>query len=337
MSLYIHQGNQKLLWETIHKKYFIHQYFMKSSPEEKINWFKIIIQQFYKKNEFQSLTRDDLLKINRETLQYMINDLKQKLSTYAPVSIPTQVPTPIQNEVPLVPVQNPGLLPSHTHNIPVTEFSRSVQSKQDLFNQQFTERQKEYNSMNQRELPKEITFAEKFEDEVITNMEELIQHQIKQREFELLKYSPVQTPENIPPPPVMYERTQPLLKLRETLPPETISTEVLILAPFQTITPPSKHVSWSKSPPDLMYCYKDEILTLTDKLEKQELLLTEFQKKMDEMSLIIQQFIPGSQSSFLNSEIKQENQEIQNEYSINSEVKNIISEMIDTISIKTFE
>jgi len=57
--------------------------------------------------------------------------------------------------------------------------------KKNEFQEQFSNRQKEYETMFQKPLPKEINFSETMEDGVITNMEELIQKEKRQREMEI--------------------------------------------------------------------------------------------------------------------------------------------------------
>jgi len=55
------------------------------------------------------------------------------------------------------------------------------------------DRQKEYESMLAKPLPPEMNFSEKFTDEAISNMDELIAQHKKQREDELKQYAPINT------------------------------------------------------------------------------------------------------------------------------------------------
>jgi hypothetical protein len=50
----------------------------------------------------------------------------------------------------------------------------------------FNERQKDYEAMSAKPLPPEVNFSEILKDEPISNMEELIQAQQKQREYDIL-------------------------------------------------------------------------------------------------------------------------------------------------------
>ena len=64
-------------------------------------------------------------------------------------------------------------------------YSRNV-PKQDSYNSEFENRQKEYNSLFERLVPKEIDFSEKLNDEAITNMNELIERAKREREQEMV-------------------------------------------------------------------------------------------------------------------------------------------------------
>ena len=67
MSLYIHPENQRVLWTTINKV---------NGFSEKDEWFKQVIAHFYHQNSHRVLSREDLLKLNKETIEYMIQQLK---------------------------------------------------------------------------------------------------------------------------------------------------------------------------------------------------------------------------------------------------------------------
>ena len=71
MSLYILPENQTLIWNTISKM----SHFQKK--EEKQKWFQSIIQQFYDKSN-PKLNVPELRSLNKETIQYMIHELKTK-------------------------------------------------------------------------------------------------------------------------------------------------------------------------------------------------------------------------------------------------------------------
>ena len=75
MSLYIHPENQRVLWTTINKANGFQE------KHDADQWFKQVIAHFYHQNSNRVLGRDDLLKLNKETIEYMIQQLK--LTSYA--------------------------------------------------------------------------------------------------------------------------------------------------------------------------------------------------------------------------------------------------------------
>lgn len=70
MWLYICPENQRILWTTINK---VKGFTEKPDSDE---WFKNIISEFYHKNSNRILSSNDLLKLNKETIEYMIQQLK---------------------------------------------------------------------------------------------------------------------------------------------------------------------------------------------------------------------------------------------------------------------
>lgn len=162
MSLFISKENQQLLYDMIHKTPEINTMF--SSIEQKNEWFRTIIQNYYQSLP-PTLTRELLLATNRQVLAYMVNSLREKDK-----SVKVQY-TPIYD--------NPK--------------------------------------------PKSIDFSEKIEDEVITNMAELIEEQKRMRERELQEYTP---------PPPSNEGIQ-KVNILEDLPKN-------VLQPLQQFSTPSK-------------------------------------------------------------------------------------------------
>ena len=58
--------------------------------------------------------------------------------------------------------------------------SRPVNKKSSLFNDDYTQRQDEYNELLKKPLPKEVNFSEKREEETIKDMDDLL---LKQQEI----------------------------------------------------------------------------------------------------------------------------------------------------------
>jgi len=171
MSLFVNPQNQKLLWDIIHKSDLINRVFLNSTNQRKEEWFRNIIQMFYnrqiEKQGNRNITMQELKDINRETLIFM----NEKLREYVK-------PTPIP-----IYGSGPGAVPIAGSTV------ITMPSKQESYNEQFQQRQKEYEQMNEKKAPDVLNFSENIDDKPISNMEDLIQSHIKMREAELKQYS----------------------------------------------------------------------------------------------------------------------------------------------------
>lgn len=172
MSLYVVPANQEMLWNVINKNVYIQQYFGKFSHETQHQWFQQIIRYFYEKYKSTTITVNDLHTINRDTIAYMMDDVRKKVETappayssmgYSAIHAPTQI--------------NPEI-------------------KQDAYKNDYQTRKLEYEQMTERKPPEGIDFREKTADSAISNMDELIKQHLKQREIETTQYAP--PPPNIP-------------------------------------------------------------------------------------------------------------------------------------------
>jgi hypothetical protein len=173
MASYVHPDNQQLLWNVLQKTPLVQQFFSNYDVAFKEKWFKSVIQMFYEKNKHMPMDIQMLNQLNRETLSYMlssIQDRAQPESQSQPQYNITTTAVPAQPEI---------ISRENTHN-----------ARQEILNSQLAQRQKEYDSMMQRPTQSEIDFREKELDAAIPNMEELVQHHIKQREEELRQYQP---------------------------------------------------------------------------------------------------------------------------------------------------
>lgn len=185
MSLYIKYENQGLLWNTIQKN----EYFMQAFPTQAIreNWFRGIIAKFHILNP-SIVSQEGLKKNNQDTIKYMIVDLKQRIKTALIPPAPAAAPVPI-------------VKPKVTFDDRSSEYSRNKPSHTgNSFVTSFVTLKEDYESMFKKpEPPKDVTFTEKMEDQVIKNMDELIQEQIKLRELDLPNYPvlPAKEVENI--------------------------------------------------------------------------------------------------------------------------------------------
>ena len=80
MAAFIDNDNQRLLWNTLHNvPLFTHNVNENYRPI----WFKDIIGEFYEKNRFRALSKQELDLLNREVLRHMMQILKQSFENNA--------------------------------------------------------------------------------------------------------------------------------------------------------------------------------------------------------------------------------------------------------------
>jgi len=152
---FIHPENQKILWKKINRTVVFQE--CPVSLEEKQHWFKQIIQLFF--NEYKYIPID-LKELNRKTILHMINDLTQQNRMYKSNSFQSI------NET----------------FTPMNMYEGSKKSIEKENTSGFEERKKEYEFMMKPSIPDKINFTEKVEDDVITNMDELVRKHKEQRE-----------------------------------------------------------------------------------------------------------------------------------------------------------
>lgn len=159
MSRFIHPENQKLLWTKLSKTVCFKESIY--TTEEKHSWFKEIIELFYQNSKHVFLSNVNLKEINRRTILHMINELTNANRAS----------------------KNVYSAPEVLHNSLENSFlKKDMENKNSMA---FQERQKEYETMMKQNIPIEVNFNEKIEDEVITNMDELVKRHKEQREIEL--------------------------------------------------------------------------------------------------------------------------------------------------------
>jgi hypothetical protein len=247
MSLYILIENQKLIWETMNKIPQFQEY-GKYDQTEQQKWFQHIIQQFYENNKFKLLSVQDLQQLNKETLGYMIRELKNiKVKTVTPVYSNFSSPQYDRFDEPTVFTDKPHLA-SNSEKKQVTR-DYLMEKKQEELNRQFSARQNEYSSMLKKGPDLEIDFRLPMDkDEPIENIDELIKSQVHQRniEFPMIETAKELKIEN------HKEIMEPINAFVEPI--TTIVDETKPLAPrrseqfpFQDISefPPKKNVQWA--------------------------------------------------------------------------------------------
>jgi hypothetical protein len=179
-NLYVHPENQELLWNNINKIPMF-QAMGQGIPNYKEQWFKTIIENFYEKYPIVD-NKPLLQKINRDTLGYMIEVLKSNMSN---TNSRMNIPQKNMGSAGVVPNINGFQEPNY-----LGKDAEKVQ-KQELYNQAFGERQKQYEQMFAKPPAPEVNFSEKLDDRPISNMDELIERHRKERETELNKFSPL--------------------------------------------------------------------------------------------------------------------------------------------------
>lgn len=224
MSLYIVSENQELLWNVISKNSYIQTFFSQYTPDTKVNWFKSIVSKFYDQYKNQKLTVNGLNRVNKETISYMIQNIREQTT---PQSNPT---SPINDTNVVQPVN------SYTINTPPIVSN----NRQEIYTNQFEQRQNEYAAMNKRNIPDDVNFTENNDDGVIENMDTLVQQQLKQREYDM---------NNIPPPVNMSAplKQQNIHSIESERPKLHIDTDSTINISIQEIEQPTldkKTVSW---------------------------------------------------------------------------------------------
>jgi hypothetical protein len=170
MSLYVVPENQELLWNVISKNVYIQDFFAPYNPEKKNEWFKSIIRTFYERYKLQKLTVADLNAVNKETITYMIQNVREQISQpVAKTTAPTQA--------------TPSYQPANSYAIPTPPIVPDT--RQDIYAKEFEQRQQEYANLNKKVAPANVNFTEKADDGVIQNMDELVKQQMQQRAYEM--------------------------------------------------------------------------------------------------------------------------------------------------------
>jgi len=180
MALYISTENQNTLWNVIQKNPHISHWFANNSSQlTKEMWFKSILRIFYNESQYRKFTKPELLEINKRTITYMVNDIRQKIDQLQQTDTIGQSSGQITNE-------NTQFLKPYS----VTE------NKVEKIGNRYVEKESEYNAMFDKKTPEEINFSEK-QDTPLSNMDELIKQHLREREEEVIKYAPL--PLAIPP------------------------------------------------------------------------------------------------------------------------------------------
>jgi len=173
------------------------QRFSNEFPGKQEEWFRDIIQKFYESNKFKLLSVHELQQLNRDTVSYMMSELKE-------LSFPSMAQSTTKTFSFDTASQNDGYTSfnSQGNSAPFSmKFpessaeSKSVtrdfiaEKKQEELNRVFSERQKEYDVMNIKKPAHEVDFRMNIEDRPIENMDELIRYHMEMRDNSLKEYA----------------------------------------------------------------------------------------------------------------------------------------------------
>jgi len=186
---YITVENQTLLWKTINRSPQLANNTIAINREQ---WFSNIIKQFYEKINTPSLSIAGLKALNQQTIAHMVGDLKRIESQYSTPSVS------YDNQLSTTNSQTSNLNgPSISSPYGISN-GETPQTRMSMYADQFNARQQEYTNMVNPPTPPIANFTEKVEEEPITNMDELLQQQIKQREYDIAQARPPPLP-TLPP------------------------------------------------------------------------------------------------------------------------------------------
>jgi hypothetical protein len=161
MSLLVHPENQQLIWDITNNNQFVVQFFQSNTHIKKEQWFRAVMEHFYNTYKGKQIDKNELNQLNKEVITYMI----QSLQNMAPRKLePEPKPEPA--------------LPTYT-NIPTPPIPEN--NREEQYRQQFMQKQQEYKTLLDKSKPAALDFREKDKDVAISNMEELIQKQMQER------------------------------------------------------------------------------------------------------------------------------------------------------------
>ena len=189
---YIDVKNQTMLWKLIQRS---PQFINNTVRINREQWFGSVIKLFYEQITVSTFSIEELKLINQKTITYMLSDLKQiEQSQINPTNISNASLYNSHTENPLL--SGDGLSSpdnSRTRSsvlLNTTTVSRPGVASLSTYNEQFNARQQEYTNMLKPPTQPIPNFGEKLDDDVITNMDELLEQQKKQREYDISQVIP---------------------------------------------------------------------------------------------------------------------------------------------------
>lgn len=195
--LLIHAENQTLLWNLI-RQCPLWTEFSGVFPGKQETWFRQCMADRYDALVSNPPPKDDpplpkhewLLRQNKETIQYMIADLRRLLGKPEPVL----ATTPKQTAPPLFPGISESTTLAYTSAreydkpaISAFDLEQERKAKHERAKQQFDQFRTEYNTLFQTSTPKTPVFSEQIEEQKLTtqSMDELLKWQQDMRERDI--------------------------------------------------------------------------------------------------------------------------------------------------------
>jgi hypothetical protein len=201
MSLLVHPENQQLIWDITNNNQFVVQFFQSNTHIKKEQWFRAVMEHFYNTYKGKQIDKTELNQLNKEVLMYMI----QSLQNMAPRPKPEPEPEPARPTYANIPTP------------PIPENNREEQ-----YRQQFMQKQQEYKTLLDKSKPAALDFREKDKDIAISNMEELIQKQMQERNA-YMNLHPLPSQSMQPVTNNLYQMpAQQMQPVKHTVPPENI-------------------------------------------------------------------------------------------------------------------
>ena len=178
MSLFLHEQNKKLLWQTIQSSPFFNE------SEINWSWFQSTLQRIATNYQYE-ITSKELKQINRDTIAHMFREMKQivekkREQMYKFHSRPTA-----ELHIPPAPSGPRNVPPTTSTNNLETIYTRNEGKRSEEFNQSFLQKQQEYSSAFVPRKPTEIDFRVDANDTPIQNIHELLERQKLEREKDL--------------------------------------------------------------------------------------------------------------------------------------------------------
>tara|TARA_A100001035_G_scaffold239927_1_gene205193 strand:+ start:452 stop:1048 length:597 start_codon:yes stop_codon:yes gene_type:complete len=167
MSLFISNENQEILWKVINNNPYISE----MDLSFKIEWFKQTIGIFFDEYKEKKINKEELKKINKDFIERIAKDVKYL------IELEEKERERIKEMEMKLEKEN-----EKRNEFVLETISERLAPQSEEINNKYNERQENYNKLLEKNVPNEINFSEDINDNKITDMEELLEKERKQRE-----------------------------------------------------------------------------------------------------------------------------------------------------------